>query len=194
LKSARGLAEDTSAGALELENTFSDNKWHIATHRDHDNLEFWFALGGTSWSRPASLDRAGNLQVAGNITQGAIVERNLQTLAEQASPRIERFQAGDVLCWDPAGQQMEKCAQDASPLVVAVADQDGKPIIIGVERVRVVGPIRAGDLLVASAMPGCAVAWSRDHEGYPPPGVILAKALEAMDMGEGTVKAMILPR
>lgn len=194
LKSSRGLAEDTTAGALELENTLTDNKWLVRTQRDTDNLEFWFAQGGTSWGNPASLDRAGNLRVAGTITQGAIIERNLQTPAEQVSPQIERFELGDVLCWDPAGQQMERCAQDASPLVVAVADQDGKPIIMGVEPVRVVGPIRAGDLLVASETPGRAVAWSHAHEGYPPPGVILAKALDALDKGEGLVKAMILPR
>ncbi len=194
LKSSRGLTEDTTAGALELENTLTDNKWLMRTQRDTDNLEFWFAQGGTSWTNPASLDRAGNLRVDGTITQGAIVERNLQTPAEQASPKIERFQLGDVLCWDAAAQQLAQCTQDASPLVVAVADPDGKPVVMGVEPVRAVGPVGPGDLLVASDTLGCAVAWSRDHEGYPPPGVILAKALEALETGEGLVKAMILPR
>lgn len=194
LRSSRGLAEDTTAGGLELENTLTDNKWLMRTQRDTDNLEFWFSHSGSNWVRPASLDRAGNLQVAGSITQGAVIERNLQTPAEQASSKIERFQLGDVLCWDPDGQQMVKCAQNASPLVVAVADRDGKPVIMGVEPVWAVGPVRPGDLLVASETPGRAVAWSRDHEDYPPPGVILAKALETLESGEGLVKAMILPR
>jgi hypothetical protein len=194
LRSARGLPEDSSTGTVELENTLLQNKWHVTNHRDSGNLDFWFYQNGAGWTRPATLDRAGNLQVSGKITQGAIVERNLQTVAEQASASIERFQQGDVLCWDPENQQLTKCAQDASPLVVAVADIDGKPIIMGVEPVRVVGPVSPGDLLVASETPGYAVAWSRDHEGYPPPGVILAKALDTQGSGDGLVKAMILPR
>jgi len=89
---------------------------------------------------------------------GAVIEANLQTPEEIDSERIERFERGDVLCWDASAKRLEKCAQEGSVLVMAVADERGKPIVLGAEPIKVVGQVRPGDLLIASDVPGYAVA------------------------------------
>jgi len=275
LRSARGLPEDTSAGLLELENTLTNNKWHITTNRDTDNLEMWFAENGSTWSHAATLERDGDFTVnnrmhivgdslnfmnaqAGilwqdggaaighalnvgeysadaqpgdlvmraddgrrillgrasaqanypaaltvaasgqvsipNLQTGGIVEANLQTPSELAEDRIARFSQGDVLCWGVMTESLERCRKPASLLVVAIANEQGKPLVAGVEPVRVCGAVHPGDLLVASAEPGCAAAWMSPDDGQPPPGVVIAKALGTQVDGEGLVKALILAR
>lgn len=126
------------------------------------------------------------LNMNGNpiINQGAMIEAGLQTADELAAERIDRFEQGDVLCW--AGKQLEKCDRVNDRRVVAVADENGKPIVIGAEPIKVLGPVQVGDLLVASDVPGYATVNNR-----PAQGTTIAKALEAFDGEKGTVKAMI---
>jgi len=57
--------------------------------------------------------------------------------------------------------------------VVTVADENGKPIVISAEPVKVVGPVRMGDLLVASDVAGYAMV-----NNQPALGTVIAKALE----------------
>lgn len=276
LRSVRGLAEDTSAGTLELGNAITNNKWHVTTNRDLDDLEVWFGENNQNWTHPATLNREGDFWLDGklhlsgnslvflnmnqpnslqwsdtgaalgrasingefsanaqqgdlilraanqsriilgqgsstqnypaaltvepsglvnipNLQGGGYVEANLQTREEREAIQLDRFEQGDVLCWNNQAEQMQKCTETASPLVVAVANNNGKPLIMGVEPVKVLGPIQPGDLLIASSVPGRAVAWSQIAESAPPPGIIIAKALSAFTGKEGTVKAMILP-
>ena len=129
-----------------------------------------------------------------NLQTGGVVEANLQTPEELAAERIDYFTQGDVLCWKSTARRLERCTEFASPLVVAIANADGKPLIAGVEPVRVCGEIHPGDLLVASNRPGCAIAWAQNEAGNPPPGVVIAKALDVSLQGETTVLAMILVR
>lgn len=63
LRSSRGLVEDGSAGALELENNLTNNMWRIFTDRDDDTLQFWFGENQTDWNGPAKLDRNGTLWI-----------------------------------------------------------------------------------------------------------------------------------
>ena len=148
------------------------------------------AVGGPS----ASLRVDGNIYSGGGIQAGTLIAANLQSAEELASERISRFSQGDLLCWDAQTSRLEKCASLASPLVVAVADESGKPIVLGAEPVKVLGPVQPGDLLVASDTPGYAVAWSQVGTGSPPVGVVIAKALEGFSGERGMVKAMILGR
>lgn len=60
---------------------------------------------------------------------------------------------------------------------------------MGAEPVKVIGPVQAGDLLVASEEPGYAVAWC--NEERPPSGAVIAQALESFEGERGLVKAMI---
>jgi hypothetical protein len=87
------------------------------------------------------------------------------------------------------GRSIIRASQDSDgerELVLAVADANGKPIVIGAEVIKVVGPVHAGDLLVASAVPGYAVANSQ-----PAPGAVIAQALEDLDGERGLIRAMI---
>lgn len=138
-------------------------------------------------------DFAGGV-VVNDFHTGKIVEQGLQTPEEQKAVTLPRFSQGDLLCWEAEGGRLEKCDQFASPLVVAVADQKGKPIVLGAEPVKVLGPVQPGDLLVASDVPGYAVAWSQAGRETPPVGITIAKALEPLDRGQGLVLAMILGR
>src|SRR5205085_3214092 len=49
-----------------LENTVTNNRWHIATKRDTDNLEFWFGENGTNWTHAATIERNGSFDVNGD--------------------------------------------------------------------------------------------------------------------------------
>lgn len=151
--------------------------------------------GASEPNFPAALTvEASGLVSIPNLQTGGVVEANLQTPEELAAERIDRFVQGDVLCWNSTARQLERCTEFASPLVAAIANANGKPLIVGVEPVRVCGAIQPGDLLVASDQPGCAVAWAQSGAGNPPPGVVIAKALDASSQGETTVLAMILAR
>ena len=128
----------------------------------------------------------GSLNMQGNsiLNQGAMVEANLQTPDELAAEQIERFSEGDVLCWSE--DRLELCSQPDDPLVQAVADANGKPIVIGAEVIKVLGPVQWGDMLVASEVAGYAVAVEN-----PAPGTVIAQALEDFDGEQGIIKAMI---
>ncbi len=120
------------------------------------------------------------------VNCGALTEANLQTLEELAAERIDRLSEGDLLCWSPESDRLEKCAVANDRLVQAVADPDGRPIVIGAEVVRVLGPVQAGDILVASDVPGYAMV-----NNDPRPGTVIAQVLENFDGEQGLVKAMI---
>ena len=120
----------------------------------------------------------------GSILSGAYVEANLMTNEELRSERIERFAEGDVLCW--AGEQLEKCDQPNDRLVQAVAGIDGKPIVVGAERVRVLGPVTMGEILVSSSVPGYAMV-----NNDPLHGTVIGQALEDLDSDSGLIMAMI---
>jgi hypothetical protein len=115
---------------------------------------------------------------------GALTEANLQTKEELIAERIDRFEEGDVLCW--AGERLEKCDTADDPLIQAVADADGRPIVIGAEVIKVLGLVSYGDLLVASDVPGYAMV-----NNDPRPGAVIAQALENFDGEQGIIKAMI---
>lgn len=123
---------------------------------------------------------------AGGIISGAYVEANLMTPGEMAADQIDRFERGDLLCWSADGQKLELCTQENDRLVMAVANADGKPIVLGAEPVKVVGPITAGDLLVASDVPGHAMV-----NNNPLPGTVIGQALEDLEGESGIIKAMI---
>ena len=113
-----------------------------------------------------------------------MTEANLQTPEELAADRIDRFEEGDVLCW--AVDRLEKCSTANDRSVQAVADDEGRPIVIGAEVVRVLGPVNTDDLLVASIVPGYAMV-----NNNPRSGAVIAQALEDFDGEQGLIKAMI---
>jgi hypothetical protein len=124
--------------------------------------------------------------VAGSITSGAYVEANLMRPEERNSDKIERFERGDLLCWSGANEQLELCNTANDRLVMAVADPNGLPIVIGAEPVKVLGQVEAGDILVSSNVPGYAMV-----NNDPKPGTVIGQALESLDGEMGLIKAMV---
>jgi hypothetical protein len=144
-------------------------------------------FGGGDGYADVSISPTG-INMHGNsiVNCGALTEANLQTPKELAAGRIDRFSEGDVLCWSPESDRLEKCAVANDRLVQAVADPDGRPIVIGAEVVKVRGPVQAGDILVASGVPGYAMVNNDPH-----PGTVIAQTLEDFHGERGLVKAMI---
>lgn len=122
----------------------------------------------------------------GSITSGAYVEANLMTPDERTAESNDNFVRGDLLCWSADDQRLELCSRENDRLVMAVADADGKPIVLGAEPVKVIGPVVAGDLLVASGIPGHAMV-----NNDPLPGTVIGQALQDLDGVSGMIKAMI---
>ncbi len=190
-----GNDEGNTSGELTFtDRSFSPEHYYQLAYTGENELQFAY-YDGSSWLWNAVFEGpAGNLRVRGSISQGAIIERNLQTAEEREAETIPRFEQGDVLCWVPAEHRLGHCTSQASPLVVAVADPRGKPIVLGAELIKAVGPVQPGDLLVASEVPGYAVAWSQVGTGDPPPGTVIAKALEGLGPERGLILALILER
>jgi len=179
----------------ETDQTGAGSLWRMPLDGRH--LRFDANQNGTdfgTYKTPLSLYSDGTVGIGGTLNMNghsvtncrASVEANLQTPGELGAERIERFEQGDVLCWGDG--RLEKCSEAASPLVVAVADADGKPIVIGAEPVKVLGPVHTGELLVASNVPGYATAAAE----APALGTVIAKALEDFDGEHGLISAMIL--
>jgi hypothetical protein len=122
----------------------------------------------------------------GSIQTGGIIESNLMTPEERAAGVIDRFAQGDLLCWSAADMRLEKCTQANDRLVQAVADKNGLPIVAGAEPIKVIGPVQAGDYLVASSVPGYAIA-------TPDPtfGIVIAQALEDFNGERGLILTFI---
>ena len=135
-----------------------------------------------------SLQVHGELNMNGNsiVNCGALTEANLQTPEEITAGGSDRFEEGDVLCWSAKAQRLERCVTPGDPLVQAVADSGGRPIVIGAEAVKVVGPVHHGDYLVASIFTGYTMT-----SPTPSFGSVIAQALEDFSGERGIIKAMI---
>ena len=193
-----GMLDMTNNNISNVENIFghggasSGAELHMPGGNNEGNLYLnWhsggkLAYGGGTETTKFSVDPAGNGYFAGSLTCGGYIETNLQTPEEQASTRIDRFTKGDLMCWEPESNRLEPCSQPNSPLVMAVADPNGKPIILGAEPVKVIGPVEEGDYLVSSTVPGYAVASKN-----PKFGIVIAQALEDFDGEQGIILAMI---
>ena len=173
-----------ATGGLRLINGSDANDWlgidnnEIASYGGKLYLQYSGATEGVEIGQ--------DLHVVGNISCGAYIESNLQTPQESESETIERFEEGDVLCWSPKESRLEQCSLANDRLVVAVASKAGKPIVMGAENIKVLGPVQAGDILVASGIPGYAAA-----NNDPPPGTVIAKAMEDFNGDRGLILAMI---
>nr|MCU0254726.1 hypothetical protein [Acidobacteriota bacterium] len=115
----------------------------------------------------------------------------------------ERVEAGDVLAADPLRPGALVRSASAAEVTVAgiVAGEPGSvfdgeaPLafagtIVSVKADAAERPIAAGDLLVASPLPGHAMR----APGDAAPGTIVAKALEALPAGTGTIRVLVMSR
>lgn len=149
-------------------------------------------LRGSCTRASASTGGIGNVPMvdddctAGSIMSGAYVEANLMRPEERTSDKVDRFEQGDLLCWSTVSEQLERCVVANDRLVMAVADPNGRPIVIGAEPVKVIGLVQAGDILVSSDAPGYAMV-----NNDPKPGTVIGQALEASKGEAGLIRAMV---
>ncbi len=108
---------------------------------------------------------------------------------EGQAEAIKYFSQGSLLCWQPETQMLQLCTQANDRLVMAVADSNGKPIVLGAEYIKVLGPVQAGDILVASDTPGYATV-----NNNPAPGTVIGQALNTLQGDTGLIEAMINKR
>ncbi|HPR65261.1 MAG TPA: hypothetical protein PK014_13710 [Thermoanaerobaculia bacterium] len=106
-------------------------------------------------------------------------------------------EAGDILVFNPAnGEELYLCSTEADPMVVGVAAENGEgtiqTVVSGVTLVKAdasMVPIRRGDLLVTSPLPGHATKMKAFV-----PGTVIGKALEPLDTGTGMIKVLVMVR
>lgn len=114
---------------------------------------------------------------AEQTTVGAIFETGLTT------PGIRRYPTGMVLVWKNG--ELVPCSVEEDVSVIGVA-KNGKdqPIVMGAEPVMIKGPIKTGDFIVTSNMPGHGRAaklrnWAFMKKDLT--GKIIGQALEDCD-------------
>ena len=171
----------------------------------------------TSGERPSAT------QVLAETETGAACPRDplrsRSTAVAEYHPVSERFEEGDVLVADPARPGLLRLGRiDADAMVVGiVTNEPGVGLGSGAERIPEpgsdtgppheahaavalmgtvpckadagYGSIRVGDLLTASPTPGHAM-----RAVDPRPGTVVAKALEPLDAGTGTIRVLVLLR
>jgi hypothetical protein len=167
-------------------------------------------LVGIGTSTPvAALDVNGDIHASGTITGAKVINAVFQDVAEWV-PTTETLAAGTVVVLNPAkGSQVapSKVAYDttvagvvsAHPGIVLGTEAPDKAQIATTGRVRVKvdashHPIKVGDLLVTSDVPGTAmrsipveIAGISMHR----PGTIIGKALEPIETGTGEILVLL---
>lgn len=159
---------------------------------------------GAATPRPVAPEPAGPRAETAVATASEIprapadAEESASAATSVLLPVSEPVEAGDVLAVDPDRRgtlRRARLASDAGVVGVAAgpaADGVAPVATYGVASCKVdatLAPIAPGDLLAAAPTPGHAMrAASRDA------GTIVAKALEPLEVGTGTILVLVMPR
>jgi len=155
------------------------------------------------------LDVNGNTNVNGNITASGSIAAKYQDVAEWV-PSSEKLPAGTVVVLDATkSNQVIASATSYDTRVAGVVSEqpgialgeksDSKVLVATTGRVRVKvdasrAPIRIGDLLVTSDIPGVAMKSEPVNLGgvqIHRPGTLIGKALESLEKGTGTILVLL---
>jgi len=157
-----------------------------------------------AWQGPVSPDLRFYVSHDGNVYADGTYHTPAPGFA-QLLPGAAGLEAGDVLVVGADGQ-LARCSAAWQPTVVGVyapqaafvagAAEEGTPgsvplAVMGVVPAKVSaenGPIAPGDLLVAAAVPGHAMAAGAN----PPPGTVVGKALGALDRDTGIILMLVM--
>jgi hypothetical protein len=169
---------------------------------------------GTTSSASYKLDvnggiNAANINSTGNITAAGSIAAKYQDVAEWV-PASHVLPAGTVVTLDPTKSNHVEASTHAYDTRVAgvVSEQPGitlgeqsesKVLVATTGRVKVMvdsasGPIRVGDLLVTSDIPGVAKKSEPLLLGGVPihrPGTLIGKALESLAKGRGEILVLL---
>jgi hypothetical protein len=193
-----GVTQAAGGGKLTF-STYSDggaNSDKVVIDRSGN-----FGIGTTAPA--AKLDVAGDIRVSGNINA------KYQDVAEWV-PSTQKLAAGTVVVVDAKGtnQILASVAAYDTSVAGVVSSQpgltlgeagEGKALVATTGRVKVKVdatrlPIRAGDLLVTSDVPGVAMKSEPISFGgvaMHRPGTIIGKALESLDKGTGEILVLL---
>ena len=156
-----------------------------------------------------------DLEAEGTIWSRQKVETGNRDLAENYTSDMD-LEPGDVVCLDPRGDGIVSSGKPDDTLVVGVvstapglllnADRDGEraktfPVALsGRVPCKVVtegGPIKRGDLLTCSSIPGHAMKarpLTVQGEEFFRPGTIIGKALGSLESGSGVIEVFVCGR
>jgi hypothetical protein len=178
-------------------NTSSGVALYARTDQGSGNIiEAWSSTG----DREFRVERGGDVRADGSFTGGGADYAELL-------PGAAGLEPGDVLAINQEGQ-LVRSTRPYEASVVGVystqpgfvagagdesADLTGKvPLaVMGIVPVKASaenGPIRPGDLLVASSIPGHAMKAGPN----PPVGTVIGKALEGLDEGTGIIRMLVM--
>jgi hypothetical protein len=123
--------------------------------------------------------------ITGSTCELGLLGKEDQEAVRKGEPVKNGFTVGEVLVW--RNGILTTSSRKADKLVQAVASEDGHPIVLGAELIKVTGEVFEGDFLI-SAENGCAIVASSEV----PRGSIIAQALESNPSLEPKlIKAMI---
>jgi hypothetical protein len=203
--------EATATQPLVIADVQATNDWGIyqAGATDTNYFSGDVTIGTTTPQAGAKLHVTGNIYATGSITGASVVCATYQDLAEWV-PASSDLTPGTVvvLNTDRTNEVMSSTREYDTTVAGVVSAQPG--IILGTAgdtqeqiattgrvKVRVdasFGPIRVGDLLVTSNVPGTAmrsepvdVAGRKMHQ----PGTIIGKALEPLASGSGEILVLL---
>lgn len=163
----------------------------------------WTSNGAGTTSTPDNVSIGGNLTVTGNIAA------KYQDVAEWVSSQ-QAVSAGAVLVLDREASNHVRASDHAydtsvagvvspAPGLILGQGGPGKVMVATSGRVKVMttarsGPIRIGDLLVTSSLPGVAMRSEPIQLGgvsFHRPGTIVGKALENLAEGQGEILVLL---
>jgi hypothetical protein len=165
---------------------------------------------GVGLSAPTEkLHVQGNLRVTGTITGGSVIGAKYQDIAEWVSATGEMMPGTVVVLNLQKANEVVPSARSydtavagvisAQPGIILGIEDPGKEQVATTGRVKVRvdarnTPIRIGDLLVTSAMPGRAMRSEPveiDGHSFHKPGTIIGKALEPLANGVGEILVLL---
>jgi type II secretory pathway pseudopilin PulG len=157
----------------------------------------------------AKLDVQGNVSVTGNISATGNIAAKYQDVAEWV-PSRQKLAAHTVVVLDPEQSNNVRASTSAydmrvagvvsaAPGVILGEGGEGKVMVATTGRVKVKvdatrAPIRVGDLLVTSDIPGVAMRSEPVNIGgiqLHRPGTLIGKALEPLAKGEGEILVLL---
>ena len=131
---------------------------------------------------PNSLDYADRLPAASGMTPGDVVAIGSNGIIRKTTRANDSAVAG-VYSTKPGVEGRDE-AERRTTVPVALAGRI--PVKVTTQN----GPIRPGDLLVSSDVPGRAMR----APGSPAPGTVIGKAMEPLDHGAGTIEMLVMLR
>jgi hypothetical protein len=166
----------------------------IAAERINPSVNNAFPLGGATerWADGWFV----NLHYSGTLYHSHSVEGKLPL-------NNTEIEDGDVIVYNPETGKWEKCNSEKTLDFVSVAAKstaeemkvdpeniegfEGRPVILGVYHLKVIGKVKKGQILVSSSMPGCAKAVDATVENLP---YRIGRPVELKDTeGIGMIKA-----